>query len=120
MYTNLPAEIFRTGQNERIAHTIHLEDVQDAAAVAAPRNRRMRRRLVTAIATLGVCVATSTVVADASANPQSRTSGRHASAVQLQREMHALESVGFVAASCRVDGMLMANYSTDQTVVLTW
>lgn len=106
MYTNLPAEIFRTGQDERVA----------------PHSRRLRRRLATAIATLGVCAAASTavVITDASAHPQSRTSGRHASAAQLQREMHALQTVGFVASSCRVDGMMMTNYSTNQTVVLAW
>lgn len=122
MYTNLPAENFRTGQDERAARTIHLEDVQDTGAVAAPRNRRMRRRIATAIATLGVCVAASAAVAisDASAHPQSTTTSRHASAAQFQREMRALETVGFVATSCRVDGMMMTNYSTNQSVLLTW
>jgi hypothetical protein len=34
--------------------------------------------------------------------------------------MRTLRAQGFVATSCRVDGTLMTNYSTNQSVLVKW
>jgi hypothetical protein len=83
---------------------------------------RIRRHAWKAVAVLGVCVAaiTGTAISDASAHPEAAKQRTHVSARQLQREMNALNSVGFVASSCEVGGTLMTNYSTNQSVLLTW
>jgi hypothetical protein len=80
------------------------------------------RRASKAVAVLGVCVAATTGVAitDASAHPAAAKQATHISARQLDREMNALRSVGFVASSCEVGGTRMTNYSTGQSVLLTW
>jgi hypothetical protein len=105
MYSYLPAEMFCPRHS-----------------VGASRKGRIRRRVATAVAALGVCVAATTVVAvnDATANPHSAKQSRHASATQFRQEMHALNGVGFTATSCMVSGMQMTNYSTNQSVLLTW
>ncbi|MGO9906196.1 MAG: hypothetical protein ACLPY3_10820 [Solirubrobacteraceae bacterium] len=121
MYTQLPAEMIHTRQEEIPARTIDPHEVQDVRA-DAPRSGRIPRRAGRAIAAVAVCVAATTVVAisDASANPQSAEHSSHVSASQLEREMRALQARGFVASSCEVGGTLMTNYRTNQSVLLSW
>jgi len=122
MYTQLPAEMFFTHQEAIAARTTQLtHDVQDIRA-AAPRSERGRRRAGRAIAALGLCVAATTAfaISDASAHQGRANRSNHVSAAQLQREMRALSAVGFVATSCEVGGTLMKNYSTNQSLLLSW
>jgi hypothetical protein len=122
MYSHLPAEMFSPRHAELATSTIASQDVPDATAAVTPRRSRIRRGVATAVAALGVCVAATTVVAvnDATASPHPAKQSRHASATQFRSEMHALNGVGFTATSCMVSGMQMTNYSTNQSVLLTW
>ncbi|HTU88219.1 MAG TPA: hypothetical protein VMF57_21745 [Solirubrobacteraceae bacterium] len=115
MYTQLSAQTICTRQHETRECTIRPD------AAATPSSRRIRRRAAKAIAALGVCVAVTTGVAitDASATPRSPRSN-HVSAAQLEREIAALRSVGFVPAQCEARGTLMTNYHTGQSVLLSW
>lgn len=122
MYTQLPAEMIFTHQEEIPARTIQpLHGAHDIRATT-PRSQRRRRRARRSIAALGLCVAATTAVAitDASAHPARANRNNHVSAAQLQREIRALTAVGFVATSCEVNGTLMENYSTNQSVLLSW
>jgi hypothetical protein len=122
MYSQLHAEVIRTRQQEVAARTIRPQDVQDIGAGVSSRSGHIRRRAGKAAAALGVCIAAASVVSigDASAHPRAGKQRNHVTAQQLQREMNALETVGFVASSCEVGGTLMTNYSTNQSVLLTW
>lgn len=121
MYSLLYAEMIRARQEEIASRTIYPHDVQDVRAPAGRPSGRIRGRARRAIAALGVCIAATSAVAitDASANPQRTNRHTRVSAAQLAREIRALNTVGFVATSCEVGGMLMTNYSTDQSVLLS-
>jgi len=118
MYSLLYAETIRARREEIASRTIQPHDV--SAAVGRPGGR-IRGRARRAVAALGVCVAATTAMAitDASANSSRTSRHTHLSAAQLEREIRALNTVGFVATSCEVGGMLMTNYSTGQSVLLS-
>ena len=121
MYRNLHHHIILSPSQDIATRPTRAHDVEDIQATAArPRTRHLRRR--TAIAAISMCVAAATGIAigGASANPRPKKPGSHVSAQKLQREMRTLRAEGFVATSCRVDGTLMTNYSTNQSVLVKW
>ncbi|HYB25442.1 MAG TPA: hypothetical protein VEF89_02390 [Solirubrobacteraceae bacterium] len=122
MYSQLNAQMIRTRQEEIAARTIHPQDVVNVRADATSDRGPIRRRAWKGIAAFGVCVAATSVVAisDVSAHPRAAKQGNRVSTRQFQREMDALKATGFVASSCRVGGMVMTNYSTHQSVLLSW
>jgi hypothetical protein len=119
MPPHLHYEIVRLRQEEIAARAIESQRVQGVRAVAGRRSGWGARR---AIAALGVCAAASSFVAidNASAHPRAaeQQPGR-VSGAQLQHELNALKTVGFVATSCEVGGMRLTNYSTGQSVLLS-
>jgi hypothetical protein len=118
MSPHLHYEIARVRQEEIAARAMHSHHIQDAPGVAS---RRRGQRVRTAIAALGVCVAATTAVAvgNASAHSPAPEQRRQVSAAQLQRELNALKTVGFVASSCQVGRMRLTNYGTNQSVFLS-
>lgn len=119
MYSHLYTQMIRPEQEQIAARAIN-RHVQDVPAGAASRRGGVRRA-GNAIAVFGVCVAAITGVAVSNANGQSRAQQRiHVSAQQLQREMSALEAVGFAPTSCEVGGTLMTNDRTNQSLLLPW
>jgi hypothetical protein len=118
MSPHLHYEIARVRQEEIAARAIQSHRVQGVRAAAGRRSGRSARR---AIAALGVCVAASSVVAmsNASAHPRAVEQPSHVSGAQLQHELNALKTVGFVATSCEVGGMRLTNYGTNQSVFLS-
>lgn len=131
MYSHLYTQMIRTEQEQIAARAID-RHVQDVPAVAASRRGGVRRA-GNAIAVFGVCVAAITGVAVSNASGQSGAQQRihvsaqsgaqqriHVSAQQLQREMSALEAVGFVPTSCEVGGTLLTNARTNQSLLLPW
>jgi hypothetical protein len=122
MYSLLYAQTIRTRQEENADRAIHRQHIDDQGTGTTSRSGRIRRSAGKAVAVLGVCAAAMTglAISDASAHPAAATRRTHVSARQLEREMHALNSVGFVASSCEVGGTRMTNYSTNQSVLLSW
>lgn len=120
MYSLLHAQMIRTQQEQIAARAIHRQEAQNVSAATACRSERVRRRAVTAIAALGLGIAAATGVgiSDASARQSGAQQGVHVSSQQLQREISALNSVGFVATSCEAGGMRMKDYSTNQSLLL--
>ena len=118
MYSPLPVQMMQTQQDEIAAHASQHQHVRDLRA--ASHRGPIRRGAGKAIVALGVCAAVATVMAvsDASARQAAPQQRVHVSARQLQREINALNSVGFVATSCEVGGTRMKNYSTNQSVLL--
>jgi hypothetical protein len=117
MYSLLHAQVIRTQQEQIAARAIHHVDVR---VVSASRSRRLRRRAVNTVAALGVCIAAATGVAisEASAHQSAPRQGTEVSMRQLQREISALNSVGFVATSCEPGGTRMKNFRTGQSLLL--
>ena len=123
MYSLLNAQMIRTQQEEIASRAIqHQQDVRDVCAATASHRAGVRRRARKAIVVFGVCVAAATGVgiSDASARPSGAQQRLHVSARQLQDEINALSSAGFVATSCEVGGTRMTNYSTGQSLLLPW
>jgi hypothetical protein len=122
MYSLLYAQTIRTSQEETADRAIQSHRIHDQGTGSTSRSRSIRRRAGKAVAVLGVCAAAMTGVAisNASAHPAAANQRTHVSARQLEREMHALNSVGFVASSCEVGGTRMTNYSTNQSVLVRW
>jgi hypothetical protein len=119
MYSPLYIPVIQAQQEEIAARARNHRQVWDVRAGVPSGSARNRRRAGKAIAALAVCVATTGVVA--TSNAGARASDRsHVSAGQLQREIKALNSAGFVATSCEVDGTEMTNYATNQSLLLTW
>jgi hypothetical protein len=118
MSPHLHYEIVRLRQEEIAARAIESQRVQGVRVVAGRRSGWSARR---AIAALGVCTAASSFVAinNASAHPRAAEQPGRVSGAQLQHELNALKTVGFVATSCEVGGMRLTNYSTGQSVLLS-
>jgi negative regulator of sigma E activity len=113
-------EIVRYRQQEIAVRTRHADHVHDIRSTGSTR-RSVFRRLGQAAATLGVCLAAVTTLAmnGAHANPRPAKSG-HLSAQQLAQNIRALEKKGYVPVSCTIHGTLMRNYSTGQSLTLTF
>ena len=123
MYSNLHAEMIHSQQQALANGAARARHVKNLGADSSPRSGRSRRRARRAISAIAVCVAATSVVAisDAGANQMStRHTTRHVSAAQLEREMRSLNRLGFVATSCEIQGTLLKNYSSGQTVLLSW
>jgi hypothetical protein len=122
MYSNLHAEMIHSQQQALATRAVRARDVENVGAGSSPRSGRSHGRARRAIAAIAVCVAATSVVAisDAGANQMPTRHNRHVSAAQFEREIHTLNSLGFVATSCEIHGTLMKNYSSDQTVLLSW
>ncbi|MBV8998377.1 MAG: hypothetical protein JO304_04915 [Solirubrobacterales bacterium] len=121
MYSLLYAQMIRTQPEEIAARAVRHAHAHDLRA-AASGSGRIRSRAGKAIVAFAVCVATVTGVAisDASARQSAAPQRLRVSVRQLQYEINALSSVGFVATSCEVGGTRMTNYSTDQSLLLPW
>jgi hypothetical protein len=119
MYRNLHNDIILTPPQDIATRPTRAHDAEDIQAAARPRPRVRRR---TPIAAISMCVAATAgiTIGSASANPRPKNPSSHVSARSLQREMRTLRAQGFVATSCRVDGTLMTNYSTNQSVLVKW
>jgi len=113
--------IARARQQEIATRAIHARHCRDTRGTEKPR-RPVRHRLLQAIATLGVGLAAvvAVTVSGAYANPHPTKAGRHISAQQFAREIHALETKGYQQASCAVRGMLMRNDRTGQSLTVAW
>jgi hypothetical protein len=122
MYSLLYAQTIRAGQDENADRATQSHRNDDQRSGTTSRSRRIVRRAAKTVAVLGVCIAaiTGVTISSASAHPAAASQHTNVSARQLQREMHALNSVGFVASSCEVGGTRMTNYSTNQSVLLPW
>ncbi|MGH2887790.1 MAG: hypothetical protein ACRDPA_34670 [Solirubrobacteraceae bacterium] len=123
MYSLLHAQMIRT-QQEEIARAVRHPSIKDVR-VATSRSGWVRRRAGKTVAAFGVCLAAiaGVAVSDASARSSGQSAPQvriHVSAMQLQREMNALEAVDFVATSCEIGGTRMTNYRTGQSLLLPW
>jgi hypothetical protein len=115
-------EIARTHQQEiaRDAINSHRSDV---GRNAVDRRRSVRHRVLEMVSAVGVCVVAGTVVTVSSAHSNPRPlkqPAAHVSAQQLAREIRVLEAKGYVPTSCTVGGTLLRNYSTGQSVTVSW
>jgi hypothetical protein len=81
----------------------------------------VKPRLGRVIATTCVCAAAATAVTVSEAHSNQRPVTQrpgHLSAQQLARKIHTLEAKGYVPAACTVEGTLLRNYSTGQSVTV--
>jgi hypothetical protein len=119
MYSLLYAQTIRNQQEETAGRTMHRPEVREVSATAS-RIGRVRRHALKAAVAFGVCVAAiaSMAISGASARESIAKQRVQVSARQLEREITALRSVGFVATSCEVGGTRMKNYATGQSVLL--
>lgn len=113
-------EIARARQQEIVTSATNSHR-SDHRRTRIKRHRTFRYRLVQAAAVLAVSGAagTAVTVSDARSNQRPlRAHAGHPSAQQLMREISALERKGYVPTACTVDGTLMKNYSTGQSVTV--
>ena len=115
-------EIARARQQEIVSRALN-SHYRHATRTTVSGHRSVRHRLVQAAAALGTFVAAASAVtvseAHSSQSPIKRQAS-HISAQQLAREIRAFEAKGFVPTACIVRGTLMRNYSTGQSVTVTW
>ncbi len=120
MSPHLHYEIARARQQEMISRPINAHR-SHTKRTAVDRRRGIKYRIVQIVAVLGVCGAAGTAVAVSEAHstqsPAKQHAG-HASAQQLVRQIRMFEAKGFVPTSCTVDGTLLRNYSTGQSVTV--
>jgi hypothetical protein len=122
MSPHLHIEIARARQQEIMDRAIKSYGTH-AGRTTVGRHRSVKHRLVQGIAVLGVCGAAGTAVSVSDAHSNQRPMKHqavHTSAQQLMRETRAFEAKGYVPAACTVNGTLMRNYSTGQSVTVTW
>jgi hypothetical protein len=117
MSPHLNYQIARARQQEIASHAINSHH-GDAMRRTGNRHRSVRHRLAQVVTALAVCGAAGTVVAVSDAHPNQRPVRQHISAQQMGREMRALEAKGYVPTACTVNGTLMRNYRTGQSVTV--
>jgi hypothetical protein len=102
-------------QQEFAGRAANLQRVDDAQS-DANGHRNVKRRVGRLVAVLGVCLTAGTAVAVGSAPPNHH--GGHLSAQQLEREIKGWEAKGYVPVACTVNGTLLRNYRTGQSVTV--
>jgi hypothetical protein len=87
----------------------------------ANRRPSVKERAGHVAAALGVCIAATTAVALSGAHLNQRPAEQHGgpvSAQQIAREIRVLEAKGYVPTACTINGTLMRNYHTGQSVTV--
>lgn len=110
-------------RQEEIASRANNAHSHHATRPSVTRRRSAKRRLVQVVAAFGVCVGAGTAIAvsDAHSNQGSvKEQIVHVSAQQLAREIRTLEAKGYVPSACTVNGTLLRNYRTGQSVTVDW
>jgi hypothetical protein len=115
-------EIARARQQEIVNAAISSHGSQAPRTTRGP-NRGGKHRLAQVAAALAVCVGagTAATISDAHSNqPVTKPHVARVSAQKLEREIRGFEAKGYVPTSCTVDGTLMRNYSTGESVTVEW
>jgi hypothetical protein len=122
MSPHLHYEIARAHQREIVSDALD-SNRSHARGTAGNRHGGVKYRLAQLVAVLGVCGAAGTAVTVSAAHSNQRPIKQqqvHVSAQQLAREIRAFEAKGYVPTACTVSGTLMRNYTTGQSVTVSW
>ena len=120
MSPHLHYEIARARQQETASRPINAHR-SHTKRTGVDQPRGVKYRVVQMVAVLGVCGAAGTAVAVSDAHSTQRPLKQHAghvSAQQLVREIRAFEVKGYVPTACTVNGTLLRNYNTGQSVTV--